>query len=425
MLRGAKALSTIMKKSLIVKFSLQLCKIEDSGLQALSPILLKTTLTHLDLSGNDLTLKGTTLLQSILKDSPFLYHMNISGNQLNHESALLLCEGLQFNRSLRELDLSQNELGPQGMAIFAGALKALPFLEKLYLGGNNLGDKGAESISLVIEYNTVLSVLDIQSNQIDSVGASYLARALKKNMTLQSLNVGFNPLGDKGSFLFAESIKDHPKINYLFLREINTSTDPAFSEILSHLFSNQTLKSLSIQFINHLPIETIQNLPKSLKKNSNLTYLNLEYKVWNNEIYSELNQVISRNKEIEIKKQLSYFIQNLIILSRDTINVNLISYWSRLPLDLKNHVLKFLYKDLSKNTLLNKTEVQFKGCADFILSNIEEINRRIREEENIKILEKSSFSLVPKFTFFYNKINDKPDLSEANDRSPTPTYYFL
>ena len=133
--------------------------------QALSTMLqVNKTLTHLDLSGNNLwSVSVANCVFKGLQQNTAILHLNLRNTRL--ETAWALSTMLKVNETLTHLDLSEN----------------------LYFS-----DNGAYWVSQGLQYNTTLVYLNLSSTEITEEGAEYIAQALKSNRSLQTLNISQN-----------------------------------------------------------------------------------------------------------------------------------------------------------------------------------------------------------------------------------------
>ncbi|XP_033833981.1 protein NLRC3-like [Periophthalmus magnuspinnatus] len=131
------------------QLSLSLCGLSPHSCGPLSSVLSSSSLTHLDLSHNDLQDSGVELLCSGLKSAPCrLETLRLSGCLVSQRGGAALASALSSAPShLRELDLSYNHPGPSAELLtalqdqrpllsvrleFAGAVRLTPGLRKYF-----------------------------------------------------------------------------------------------------------------------------------------------------------------------------------------------------------------------------------------------------------------------------------------------------
>jgi NLR family CARD domain-containing protein 3 len=64
-----------------------------------------------------------------------------------------LADALKGNSSLTSLDMGGNNIGPEGITVVLNALRGNDTLETLELSYNPIGDKGAKALSDVLKYD--------------------------------------------------------------------------------------------------------------------------------------------------------------------------------------------------------------------------------------------------------------------------------
>ena len=232
-----------------------------------------TTMTNLNLSGNNLGPSGAESLATALKTNTVLSNLSFSGNNLGPAGAESLATALKTNTILTNLDLSGNNVGPAGAESLATALKTNTTLTNLNLSVNNLGPAGAELLATVLKTNTTLTNLDLSGNNLVPADAESLASALQKNKTLTNLNLSFNNLGHAGAESLAKALKTNKTLTNLDLMRNNLGSAGAESLAIA-LKTNTSLTHLGLADNNLGPADAA-SLTTALKTNTTLTNLDL------------------------------------------------------------------------------------------------------------------------------------------------------
>ena len=248
--------------------------IGDAAAAVLAAVLeTNTTLTNLNLSGNNLCPAGAESIAAALKTNTTLTNLGLDDNNLGPAGAASLATALKTNTSLKSLDLSDNNLGPAGAESLATALKTNTSLTSLDLSGNNLGPVGAESLATALKTNTSLTDLNLMLNNLGPAGAESLAKALETNTILRSLYLPGNNLGPAGAELLATALKTNTTLTNLDLSVNNLG--PAGTEAPATVLKiNTTLTNLNLAKNNLGPADA-ESLATALKINTSLTNLNL------------------------------------------------------------------------------------------------------------------------------------------------------
>jgi len=123
-----------------------------------------------------------------------LYEIRLSDNKLNDRSAYDL--GYFFYRGfchLAKLDLSCNNLTSSGASMLFQALKLNPYLTHLNLENNQLNknDKFYKIINL-LKSNRILKSLNLSKCKLSQVDAENIAEGLSSNRGLTHLNLSKN-----------------------------------------------------------------------------------------------------------------------------------------------------------------------------------------------------------------------------------------
>ena len=229
-----------------------------------------TTLTQLNMSGNNLGPVGAESLATALKRNT---KFNLSGKNLGSTVVRSIAVALEMNKHLTELNLSTNQLGPAGAESLAVALKTNTTPTVLYLSGNNLGPAGAESLAAALKANSTVTQLNLSYNNIGPVGANSLAVALETIATLTDLSLLNNALGPAGAESLATALRTNATLTDLYLYDNKLGPGGAKS-LAAVLETNKSLTSLDLSH-NYLGPADAESLAATLKRNSTLTDLNL------------------------------------------------------------------------------------------------------------------------------------------------------
>ena len=168
-------------------------------------------LAKLDLSYNNLTSIGVSILSHALKLNPYLTHLSLENNQLNkgdkfHKITFLL----KSNKILKSLNLSKCDLDTEDAEALAEGLYENTALTSLNLAKNKIMTKGAIAIFESLRSdNTRLSHIDLSSNNIENDAIVALSKTLESNSVLQKINLYNNMVTDVVGRGLAVAIKNN------------------------------------------------------------------------------------------------------------------------------------------------------------------------------------------------------------------------
>ncbi|XP_013382113.1 leucine-rich repeat-containing protein 74B [Lingula anatina] len=179
------------------------------------------TLTHLDLSYNDLTENDAMFIAFGMEGNFRISHLNLSHNDFEEGGAQYIGKALMENRSIETLNLSWNHIRRKGAVIIARALQSNKNLTHVDLSWNGFGYEGALALGQALKRNKYMKELDITNNRINWAGAQFLANGIKKNETLETLRIGLNPISTTGALDILEAVaKDKCNITLLDMKGV-------------------------------------------------------------------------------------------------------------------------------------------------------------------------------------------------------------
>uniref|UniRef100_A0A0L8HV87 EF-hand domain-containing protein n=1 Tax=Octopus bimaculoides TaxID=37653 RepID=A0A0L8HV87_OCTBM len=182
------------------------------------------------LSSNKLTSCVPDLCNAVIQNDT-LTHLNLSSNDLNDSSAPSLALLISNARKLEYLDISHNNLENKSGKIIGPALSESSSLKHLNMSWNNIRSNGLEAMGTGLKNNDTLTYLDVSWNGIDKNAAKAIGEALKSNSTLEHLNISNCRVNAESSVLIAIGISSNSSLKVLK----HTHVDKDFEDLLNKI----------------------------------------------------------------------------------------------------------------------------------------------------------------------------------------------
>ncbi|KKL76506.1 hypothetical protein LCGC14_2044210 [marine sediment metagenome] len=221
----AKALET---NAVVSKLDLSSCMIGKSVGVLEHPFKNNYTITHLDLSDNNIGAEFM-FLANVLKDTPLKY-LNLRSNRITAKGIAALAAFLITNRTMTHLDLSENNLGGNLLhenAISLGqAIGKNKSLTHLCLSGNKFNYSDAKALakqpltSSSLAKNSSLTHLDLSANEIGFFGLCLFLQGLETNQALTHLDLSSNQI-ECNATKRIEILKNNLKNNAIVMLDLS------------------------------------------------------------------------------------------------------------------------------------------------------------------------------------------------------------
>jgi Ran GTPase-activating protein (RanGAP) involved in mRNA processing and transport len=283
---------------------------DDGSVLLFEALKSNTTLTELELRGNDVANNGAGMLAETLKSNTALASLDLSYNRIETEGAMALLHSLkECNISLKRIEIGYNWLAASMIdairyvvsanhagirlihahgelnltsrmhwchsKILSEELAMNTTVTVLTLGSNMITDDGAAHIAAALEKNRTLGELGLSGNRISDRGALAIANVLHKNTTLQGLDLSDNSIGDDGVANLADALKLNTSLTKLALRKNRFGCDGA-AAVAYAIATNTSLRTLDMS-CNNINDKGTATLLMSLRAyNHTVLKLNLE-----------------------------------------------------------------------------------------------------------------------------------------------------
>ena len=254
-----------------------------------------TTLTTLNLRGNQLTEETSQALASIISSNTGLEELYLANNQLQL-GVIKLSTALKNISSIKVLDLNNNNIPEEVADELSAAISANTSLEKLWLSDNHLGSSTVMIVNALKDISTLKEIwLDDNQNRSEEL-APALTFTITKSKLLERLLLSDNNLNDDGIIKIAHSLCKHSKLKCFNLRN-NNITEEAAEALASIISSNTGLEELYLAN-NQLQLGVIK-LSTALKNISSIKVLDLYNNNIPEEVADELSAAIRANNSLE------------------------------------------------------------------------------------------------------------------------------
>ena len=153
-------------------------------------------LAILDLSGNEIELKGTEYLTNALKNCKNLQSLNLNGNRIQTEGAMRISELLFTHIKLLHLNLGNNEIDHDGMIAVSSVLNCSNYmLEVLNVDNPRYVSVGVECpthFGKMLANNDTLEKISLRKHKLTCEGITIISEHLMENKRLRVLDLNCN-----------------------------------------------------------------------------------------------------------------------------------------------------------------------------------------------------------------------------------------
>lgn len=147
----SKALS---KHTNLTEVYLSYLNLEDEGAIAIANVLKETasSLTVLDMAGNDITAEAAPTLSACIAAKNLLTKLNLAENELKDEGAIQIGKALQEgHEQLTEVDLNTNSIRRAGARFLAQVVVQKPGFKLLNIDGNFISEDGIDEVKSIFK----------------------------------------------------------------------------------------------------------------------------------------------------------------------------------------------------------------------------------------------------------------------------------
>eukprot|EP00927_Polykrikos_kofoidii_P042336 TRINITY_DN36226_c0_g1_i1.p1 TRINITY_DN36226_c0_g1~~TRINITY_DN36226_c0_g1_i1.p1 ORF type:complete len:660 (+),score=112.73 TRINITY_DN36226_c0_g1_i1:267-2246(+) len=216
------------------------------------------TITHADLSDNQLGDHSVLSVRSLIRSLPHLQWLGLSGNLIGPEGARELAEELEANKSLESLVLGVSELGPQGRGFRP----------------NSIGAEGLRAMLEALQRNTspTLTSLSLCNTSLGPEAGAHFAAFLERENTLLHLDISSNPLSSEG---VCSLLPQCVQLRVLDIADTGCRGELIHSQLCAMLQRSTSLTHLSLAQ-NPLEARPLRRIARAVANCESLVSLSLE-----------------------------------------------------------------------------------------------------------------------------------------------------
>lgn len=176
--------------------------------------------------------------------------INLNGQQLNDQDMGIVAKQAIIGKQCMILDLTYNEITQRGVSILTDVLCGNKYLEELNISHNSISDSGIRCLASTIG-SCVLKRVDLAENDISNEGAKYLAEMLATNTNLLQLSLSENRIGNDGMKLLANALgHGDTRLELLNMSANIDISDEIIDSLVDMMEHNQSLKKLDLRHNN-------------------------------------------------------------------------------------------------------------------------------------------------------------------------------
>ncbi|KAM3128162.1 hypothetical protein pb186bvf_019709 [Paramecium bursaria] len=271
--------------------------IDDSYVDELKFIITNTSIQNLDISHNEIGVKGIDPFFNTLKGVNYFKSLNVTRNnfcsnspdpltydlyhiacdaykqgQAEYKGSDTICKFISSQRSLRNVQIQDShihDIKPITQTLSSNT----SFLTELTLKFCYLSADHIKNLSLALQNNNSLVYLNIQQNAINDLSGQYIATMLTTNHYLYHIDLEHNQLGDHFIEALSHALKKNNVLNAIRLGwNVIKNVQPLLQVIGP---DNNTVKDLGTLEQNPITLLQVDQLQKRVqnKQSSNFSVL--------------------------------------------------------------------------------------------------------------------------------------------------------
>lgn len=235
-----------------------------------------------------MTIPDAESLTRCLRSTDVLTSLCLSNNHINDGLLAILMQGLLANKTITHLDLSHNNIQDVGAGLLAKMFSSGTngiVLTSVKLGDNRITKVGANALGNSLRYSRAISNFDIHLNLLQDEGCASIINGINNHPTIETVNISSNAAGS----LTCTSLTKVLGSNRNNLKTLDLSgnefTDNEVQALLPVLGTNKRIIVLDVrngQEISPSTLDSIQTILHTNEINSTNTGSNSSTTTGNN-----------------------------------------------------------------------------------------------------------------------------------------------
>ena len=228
----------------------------------------KSSQTHINFQECGLGDDYAAAVSVAISNNPYLETLNFKNNRLRESGSLRIIETLRLGR-VKEVNLSENDIGVKGVEALSQLLRESLSIEKLSL---EKAVRKRQTLNIILEAvtaNKSLLELNLARNGITAGNGSEFFALLTTNSTLKRLDLHWNTIRGPVAVQLFKGLRDNRSLQELDISWNSLGNDPSLElgVVICQVFGeNDTLKHLDLSY-NYFTFPECEKVAEGIKAN--------------------------------------------------------------------------------------------------------------------------------------------------------------
>eukprot|EP01133_Synstelium_polycarpum_P005711 gene5711-6603_t len=263
------------------------------------------------LDKNGLGDEGLIPISRALKQQAIVESLDLSDNNITIKGIRDLAVAINSNKSLLHLKLDNNPIGDEGLGVLCQVFKNNGNnIKSIYMSDCQITERGIALLANSLETNTTIVTIHINSNKIGNEGATYLSKSLTSNTTLRNLSCFVCGIGDEGALkllTYLETTKISISNINLKGNKISKTNMEKINQLITHKKIKEKRRKLKAEAQELINEETDRMVKIKMKDVNDYAQKQLEEKMKDlgkkeDALNSKQTELNSKLKEFEKKR---------------------------------------------------------------------------------------------------------------------------